>query len=295
MITQPHSSLPLVVNQKRDKELQFINFLRVKRGIKFVIEGFKSIPPITRCITFICLGIFSIQLVMMGLSIDHRLYFELYSLNSPKFYLHQILTSSFAHDDVYHIGMNLVYFCLLGSFCEKLIGKHYLGLILFTIFIDTSFWLLLDAKGGVLGLSGIISSILILMLLMRNNLPVLINFVIKFLCLVFVSLEIIRVIQGILDIKFDERTRSAFLHCVGFTAGFLYMIIYVIYNRFKASRFYPTRIVSFIGRIFEFLKRKSRNGLHSVLQRIKNFFTIATLKSYARTATFWLIVVNSIL
>ena len=295
MSTQFNSSLPIILGQKRNNDLQFIHFLKVKRGIKFLIEGFKSIPPSTRYITFICLGIFSIQLVLMGFSIDHRLYFELYSMNSPKFYPHQIFTSSFAHDDVYHIGMNLVYFCFIGSFCEKLIGKHYLPLISFTIFIDASFWLLLDAKGGVLGLSGIISSILILMLFTRNNLPILINFIIKFLCLVFISLEIIRVIEGILDIKVDERTGSAFLHCVGFSAGFFYMIIYVSYCRFRVSRFYPTRMVSFFGRVIEFLKRKMVNSALSLLVRIKNFFTLATLKSYARTATFWLIVVNSIL
>jgi membrane associated rhomboid family serine protease len=54
-------------------------------------------------------------------------------------------------------------------------------------------------------------------------------------------------------------------------------------------------MVSFFGRIIEFLKRKMVNSTLSLLLRIKNFFTLATLKSYARTATFWLIVVNSIL
>jgi membrane associated rhomboid family serine protease len=49
---------------------------------------------------------------LMGLSINHRLYFELYSPNSPKFFLHQIFTYSFSHDDVSHIVFNLVYFCL---------------------------------------------------------------------------------------------------------------------------------------------------------------------------------------
>lgn len=295
MITQHHSSLPIVANQKRDNELQFINFLRVKQGIKFVIKGFKSIPPITRYITFICLGIFSIQLVLMAFSIDHRLYFELYSMNSPKFFLHQIFTSSFAHDDFSHLIFNLIYFCLLGSICEKLIGKHYIRLIIFTIFIDTSFWMLLNPKGGALGLSVIVSSILIMLLLMRNKMPILLNFAIKFLCLVFFFSDIIRVIIGILDNKFDENTGSSALHCVGFSAGIMYMTIYVFYHRFKESRFYPTRIVSFIGRIFEFLKRKMVNSALSLLLRIKNFFTIATLKSYLRTATFWLIVVNSLL
>ena len=295
MITPPNSSLPLVVNQKRDKELKFIHFLRVKRGIKFIIEGFKSIPPITRYITFVCLAIFSIQLVLMGLSIDHRLYFELYSLNSPKFYLHQILTFSFSHDDVSHVVFNLVYFCLLGSICEKLLGKHYIHLIIFTIFIDTSLWMLLNPPGGVLGLSGVISAILVILLLTRNTLPILLNFTVKLLCLVFILADIILVVMGVLDIKFDEKTKTAFLHCVGFSAGFLYMLIYVFYHRFKTSRFYPTRMVSFIGRIFEFLKRKSRNGLHSFLQRIKNFLTIATLKSYVKSATFCLIIVNSLL
>ncbi|MFM7681819.1 MAG: rhomboid family intramembrane serine protease [Bacteroidota bacterium] len=295
MITQPHSSLPLVVNQKRDNELQFISFLRVKRGIKFVIEGFKSMPPITRYITFICLGIFSIQLVLMGLSIDHRLYFELYSINSPKFYLHQIFTSSFAHDDFSHLIFNLVYFCLLGSICEKLIGKHFIRLIIFTIFIDTSLWMLLNPKGGALGLSVVVSSILIILLLMRNNLPILLNFAIKFLCLVFMFSDIIRVIIGILDNKFDENTGSSALHCVGFSAGIMYMTIYVFFHRFKASRFYPTRMVSFFGRVIEFLKRKMVNSTVSLFLRIKNFFTIATLKSYVRTATFWLIVVNTLL
>ena len=294
MITKPHSSLPLV-NQKRDNELQFINFLRVKRGIKFVIEGFKSMPPITRYITFICLGIFSIQLVLMGLSINHRLYFELYSPNSPKFFLHQIFTYSFSHDDVSHIVFNLVYFCLLGSICEKLLGKHYIRLIIFTIFIDTVFWMLLNSTGGVLGLSGVVSAILVVLLLTRNSLPILLNFTIKLLCLVFILADVILVMLGILDIKFDEKTRTALLHCVGFSAGIMYMTIYVFFQRFRVSRFYPTRMVSFFGRVIEFLKRKMVNSALSLLLRIKNFFTLATLKSYARTATFWLIVVNSIL
>lgn len=302
MITQPHSSLPLVVNQKQDNELQFISFLRVKRGIKFIIEGFKSMPPITRYITFICLGIFSIQLVLMGFSIDHRLYFELYSMNSPKFYLHQIFTYSFSHDDVSHIVFNLVYFCLLGSICEKLIGKHYIRLIIFTIFIDTVFWMLLNSTGGVLGLSGVISAILVVMLFTRNSLPILLNFTLKLLCLVFVLADVIIVLMdlnlviiGVVDIKFDEKSTTAFLHCVGFSAGFLYMLIYVFFHRFKASRFYPTRMVSFFGRVIEFLKRKMVNSTVSLFLRIKNFFTIATLKSYVRTATFWLIVVNTLL
>ena len=139
MSTQFNSSLPIIVSQKRNNDIQFIHFFKLKRGVKFVIEGFKSIPPITRYITLICLGIFTIQLVLMGFSIDHRLYFELYSMNSPKFYPHQIFTSAFSHDDLSHIAFNLVYFCLLGSICEKLIGKHYILLIIFTIFIDTSF------------------------------------------------------------------------------------------------------------------------------------------------------------
>jgi membrane associated rhomboid family serine protease len=267
----------------------------VKRGIKFLIEGFKSIPPITRYITFICLGIFSIQLILMVFSIDHRLYFELYSPNSPKFFLHQIFTYSFSHDDVSHIVFNLVYFCLLGSICEKLLGKHYIRLIIFTIFIDTVFWMLLNSTGGVLGLSGVVSAILVVLLLSRNSLPILLNFTIKLMCLVFILADVILVMMGILDIKFDEKTRTALLHCVGFSAGIMYMTIYVFFQRFRVSRFYPTRMVSFFVRIIEFLKRKMVNSALSLLLRIKNFFTLATLKSYVRTATFWLIVVNSIL
>jgi hypothetical protein len=155
--------------------------------------------------------------------------------------------------------------------------------------------MLLDPVGGVLGLSGVISAILVVLLLSRNSLPILLNFTIKLLCLVFILADVILVMMGILDIKFDEKTRTALLHCVGFSAGFLYMLIYVFYHRFKASRFYPTRMVSFFGRVIEFLKRKMVNSALSLLLRIKNFFTLATLKSYVRTATFWLIVVNSIL
>jgi membrane associated rhomboid family serine protease len=54
-------------------------------------------------------------------------------------------------------------------------------------------------------------------------------------------------------------------------------------------------MVSFFGGVIEFLKRKMVNSALLFLPRIKNFFTIATLKSYVRTATFWLIVVNSLL
>jgi membrane associated rhomboid family serine protease len=292
MSTQFNSSLPIILGQKRNNDLQFIHFLKVKRGIKFLIEGFKSIPPITRYITFICLGIFSIQLVLMGFSIDHRLYFELYSMNSPKFYPHQIFTSSFAHDDVSHIVFNLVYFCLLGSICEKLIRKHYIRLIIFTIFIDTSFWMLLDPVGGVLGLSGVISAILVVLLLSRNSLPILLNFTIKLLCLVFILADVILVMMGILDIKFDEKTRTALLHCVGFSAGIMYMTIYVFYHRFKESRFYPYFLVKKLKLIGGKIKLKMIQLIKRRIAKIRAFFTRKNLISKVKTATFVLIAIN---
>ena len=292
MSTQFNSSLPIVIRQKRNNDLQFIHFLKVKRGIKFLIEGFKSIPPITRYITFICLGIFSIQLVLMGFSIDHRLYFELYSMNSPKFFLHQIFTSSFAHDDFSHLIFNLVYFCLLGSICEKLIGKHYIRLIIFTIFIDTSFWMLLNPKGGALGLSVVVSSILIILLLMRNKLPILLNFAIKFLCLVFFFSDIIRVIIGILDNKFDENTGSSALHCVGFSAGFMFMSIYSTYYRFKSSRFYPYLLLEKLKLIGGKIKLKMIQLIKRRIAKTRAFFTPKNLISKVKTATFVLIVIN---
>jgi hypothetical protein len=213
-------------------------------------------------------------------------------MNSPKFYLHQIFTSSFAHDDLSHIAFNLVYFCLLGSICEKLIGKHYIRLIILTIFIDVSFWMLLDPKGGALGLSGVISSILVLLLLMRNNLPVLLNFAIKFLCITFILADITNVVMDINNNKFDDKTATSILHCVGFSAGFIFMSIYSTYYRFKASRFYPFFLMGklkFIGgklksKIIQLVKR--RIDKISAIFNIKNsngkvssfFYTVKTMK-----------------
>jgi membrane associated rhomboid family serine protease len=292
MSTQFNSSLPIIVSQKRNNDLQFIHFLKVKRGIKFLIDGFKSIPPITRYITFICLGIFSIQLVLIGFSIDHSLYFELYSMNSPKFYLHQIFTYSFSHDDVSHIAFNLVYFCLLGSICEKLIGKHYIRLIIFTIFIDTSFWMLLNPSGGVLGLSVVISAILVFLLFMRNNLPVLLNFAIKFLCVTLIIDDIANVVMDSHNNKIDDKTRSSLLHCVGFSAGIMYMTIYVFFHRFKESRFYPYFLVKKLKLIGGKIKLKMIQLIKRRIAKIRAFFTIKTLISKVKTATFVLIVIN---
>jgi membrane associated rhomboid family serine protease len=213
-------------------------------------------------------------------------------MNNPKFYLHQIFTSSFAHDDLSHIAFNLVYFCLLGSICEKLIGKHYIRLIILTIFIDVSFWMLLDPKGGALGLSGVISSILVLLLLMRNNLPVLLNFAIKFLCLTFIIADIANVIMDIYNNKFDDKTATSILHCVGFIAGFIFMTIYSTYYRFKASRFYPYFLIEKLKFIGGKLKSKIIQLIKRRIAKTRAFFTPKYIMSKVKTATFVLIAIN---
>jgi membrane associated rhomboid family serine protease len=152
--------------------------------------------------------------------------------------------------------------------------------------------MLLDPVGGVLGLSGVISAIMVVLLLSRNSLPILLNFTIKLLCLVFILADVILVMMGILDIKFDEKTRTALLHCVGFSAGFIFMSIYSTYYRFKASRFYPYFLVGKLKFIGGKLKSKIIQLVKRRIDKIRAFFTPKNLMSKVKTATFVLIAIN---
>jgi membrane associated rhomboid family serine protease len=279
MNTKENPFLPVLFSETAKNQLPIISFFRVKKNLCYLISAFKSLPPVIRTVTSICLVLFLVQLISFeGFGFNFNELTEIYFIKNEKFNLFQIFTFSFTHKDIFHIIWNLVFFILIGTICEKIIGTRLLiSLIFTTISINIIGVQITSPEGGSMGLSVILSAILVVLFLVRNNLETTLNFSIKFLCLIMIFNDSLFLLLGFLDNKSGSEISTYYLHFLGFVSGFVFVFGYNLLFKFKNSRFYPKRL---IGKL-ELSARKLKSIIILIIKRtidkIRDFLNIKNL------------------
>jgi membrane associated rhomboid family serine protease len=187
--------------------------------MKTFIDKFNEISTVTKTITIVCiffylLGIFSLivnPMIIGGFSLD----ISGFSFST----IYEVFTYPFVHSiHPLHLMSNLALLILFGSDFEKEIGiKNFILLFVFGWLSNFLPMMFLGINGEIMGLSGIINSIIFSNIIISKNT----HFSIKFLGLVYIVDSILNVIQG--DFLKDM---TIFGHALGIIGGSLFMIIY---------------------------------------------------------------------
>ena len=115
-----------------------------------------SLPPVTKALLLICVGVFCAQLllpqVLLGL-------FALWPLQSGRFMPWQVLSYAFLHGDMLHLFFNMLALWMFGAEIERLWGgKRYLQLLLASALaaavVQLLWTLLIGSRTPTLGASG---------------------------------------------------------------------------------------------------------------------------------------------
>jgi membrane associated rhomboid family serine protease len=183
------------------------------------INKFKKINKVTKTITivsvfFYLLGIFSLivnPMIIDGLNLD------ISGVSYSTIY--EIFTYPFVHDfHPSHLLFNLSLLILFGNILEKEIGvKNYILLIVFGWVFNFLPMMFLGKDGEIVGLSGIVISIIIFNVLVSKNTPS----AVKFLGLVYCMDSLFNALKG--DF-FNNMT--IFGHVLGIIGGLLFVLLY---------------------------------------------------------------------
>ena len=189
--------------------------------MKTFIDKFNEISTVTKTITIVCiffylLGIFSLivnPMIIAGLNLD--ISGVSYST------LYEVFTYPFVHNfHPSHLMFNLALLILFGSVLEKEIGvKNYLVLIVFGWIFNFLPMMFLGNDKEIMGLSGVVISIIIFNVLVSKNT----SLSIKFLGLVFCLDNLLNVLQ----VEF-LKDMQIFGHVMGILGGLSFAIIYKI-------------------------------------------------------------------
>ena len=180
-----------------------------------------SLPPVTKALILICVGVFSAQslfpAVLEGL-------FALWPLQSGRFMPWQLVSYSFLHGDLTHLFFNMLALWMFGSEIERLWGtKRYMQFLLASALsaaaVQLLWTFLIGSRSPTVGASGATFGLLLAFGMLFPNRTIMllippIPMKAKFFVAIFGALELIQGVMGPSGI-------AHFAHLGGMLGGFL--------------------------------------------------------------------------
>lgn len=158
---------------------------------------FRNISDTVKKLFWINVGVFILTVLLQGIfRIPVAEYLALYPVHDENFHYYQFITSMFMHGGLMHLLFNMLALVSFGSACEDHLGSKKFLLYYFIMGIFGSCVQLLFTTGPMIGASAAIFGLLIYFTLLHPNdkvsiFPFPISFKIKYLTMVFVSIEIL--------------------------------------------------------------------------------------------------------